>query len=107
MAIGTYNVFETHSNGNKSRTWDYYVGTLYGGKTLGENRGACVAYCAKEGFSFGALSTISTTEYDCFCGNNAGTACDTSDCVTVRIILKLARLPLSPFFSKINNFYSS
>lgn len=81
-----FNVFETHSNGNKSRTWDYYAGTLYGGKDGTANTGACIAYCNKEGFNYAAVLSRSLTEYDCFCGNNEGTNCNTDNCIRVRIV---------------------
>ena len=62
------------------------MGTLYGGKLEKENLGACVAYCNKEGFAYGALMSQSTTEFDCFCGNNEGTSCNTDTCLLVRIV---------------------
>lgn len=78
--------FDTASNGNKSRTFDYYAGVLLGGQTIATHESACAAYCGKEGFTYSALKEHTTTDFDCFCGNLAGTACSTSDCIYVSTV---------------------
>ena len=76
-------MFETEANGNKSRVHDYYAGVLLGNQKEESHEGACQAYCGKEGFSYAAIKEHTTTDFDCFCGNSMGDACDSDNCIKV------------------------